>query len=103
MRRGVGRESNLVTSKVFNALDALLADHAIRAARPIHHEEGVRVYVLVLKLSEILSPDIGCCEHDIHVVGGESGGAFGPVVDDLEADLETFTVVNGARYRVESA
>jgi hypothetical protein len=54
-----GREGDGLAGEVFDALDALRADDAIGAARPIDHVEGVGVEALVLEFAEILAPDVG--------------------------------------------
>ena len=43
VRRSVGREGHRLAGQVFDAVDALFADDAIGAARPIHHVEGVGI------------------------------------------------------------
>ncbi len=103
MRRRVGREGHRFAGQVFDAVDALLADHAIGPARPIHHVEGARAHALILELSEILGPHVGGGEHHVDVVGGQGGRAFGPIVDDLEGDLQSLVGVNRPGGRIQPA
>ena len=87
MRRGVGRECDRLAGQVLDAVDALLADDAVGASRPIHHIDGVRANAFFLELGEVFGPDVDRGQHDVDVVGGQGRGAFGPVVDDLEGDF----------------
>ena len=103
MRWRVRCERHRFAGQVFDAVNALLANHAIRAARPIHHEECVSAESLLLELRVVLGPNVRGRQHYVDVVGRQCRRAFGPVVDDFEADLQAFLVVDRARHRVEPA
>ncbi len=94
MRRCVRRERYRLTRQVFDAVDALLANHAVGAPRPIDHEECVGAESFVLKLGVVFGPHVGGGEHDVDIVGSERRGAFGPVVYDFETDLEALLVID---------
>src|SRR5207249_1656757 len=53
VRRSVGSERDRLAGQILDAVDALLADDAVRPARPIHHIDGVRAYAFFLKLIEV--------------------------------------------------
>src|SRR6266852_2440695 len=103
MRLRIRRERYLLARQVFDAVDTLLADHAIGAPRPIDHEECVGAESFVLKLGVVFGPHVGGGEHDVNIVGSERRGAFSPVIYDFETDLETLLVIDRTARGIETS
>src|SRR5215831_20680637 len=58
---------------------------------------------LLLELAVVFRVNVKRGQHDIHVVGGQGGSAFGPIVDDLERDLQALLREDGIRRRFQAA
>src|ERR1051326_1789436 len=58
VRRRVRRKGHSLAGKVFNAVDALIADRAIGAAGPIGHQDAVPAKALLLELAVILGVNV---------------------------------------------
>src|SRR5262249_23725571 len=56
-----------------------------------------------LELAVVLGVDVERGQHHVNVAGGQRGGAFGPVVDDLEGDLQALLRKDGVRRCFQSA
>src|SRR5439155_17891590 len=103
MRRRVGGEGYGFPGQILNAVDALPPDQAVSAARPVDHVKSARPKALVLELSIVLGPDVCRGQHHVDIAGSQSCGPFRPVIDDLERDLETFSVVDRTGLGIKPA
>ena len=57
----------------------------------------------LFELGVVFGINISRRQHNIDVVGGQRRGAFRPVVNDLEGNLQPFLAINGIWNGVESA
>src|SRR5580704_13161434 len=58
---------------------------------------------LFFELRIIFGVNVCRSQHHIDIVRGQSGRALGPVVDDLERNLNSFLAIDGIRLSVEPA
>src|SRR5262245_12234809 len=103
VRRRVRSEGHGLAGEVFNAVDALLADHAVSDAGPINNEKRVRAEDLILEQSVVFDVHVQRGQHHVNVVGGQGGGAFGPVVDDFEGNFQALLGEDGVGGRLQAA